>query len=690
MKLHENAAQTTMLQFRKFSATCAALLLTQLASAQWVEITANIPEVESPPADEVSVQLSGGYIFPIFDWGLGFHELLSTNDRIIAVLYDDVLISDDAGDTFAATGASFADALSPIRFGHLPEKPVIIQTVVHSGEFWVVVSSPDESPQTANLHRLLTDQLAWEPTIPLMPELDPDVHGEINHFAYDAENGIYYLATELMVVSPPVPSLIQHRANGVLLQTYDDPVQEIYVTLWSSSDLETWTELVPQNWTLPPIQTFKAHDGLLVIQPGSVSSETAESQEINSVYTSNANGELWSLSYAPPEEDHLHFSSFTPKVFFESATAEIQSSFPQTTDSFFFDQELGIVTRFRTVSISSEKSTNTWLPISVSQIIQSQDILFAIGVDPLYDGPTFPDSIFVSSNHGATWDTLDTEGLSMTQPELTDGGFLPVYLQGLRLLSKTSTHYFAVSTGEGIFGGRLWRRPVGELDLRPSTQIITQPEHGIGPLGQPVEIFVEGTGFGHLDYQWEKNGAPIHGANQASLRFDSLAADEKGDYSVTISGDLGSVTSRTVRVEPRVEFSSFAASRYPIGLREPEQDGDNDGIANIKEFLFGENNSEDFNSLKVRIRSAPDLGLPFLGDSDYLTIKVRKRIAADQYRVEALAAETIKGLKNNPLGGIPVGNPVIEGDFEIFTFRSPFSSEWTPTGFMQVQVLPSE
>ncbi len=75
--------------------------------------------------------------------------------------------------------------------------------------------------------------------------------------------------------------------------------------------------------------------------------------------------------------------------------------------------------------------------------------------------------------------------------------------------------------------------------------ITTQPVGITKLVGSNHTLSVAAAGTGPLTYQWKKNGADISGATGTSLAFTSLRIEDAGDYTVTVTNRLGSVTSST-------------------------------------------------------------------------------------------------------------------------------------------------
>jgi|GEM_PF-307023 len=74
-------------------------------------------------------------------------------------------------------------------------------------------------------------------------------------------------------------------------------------------------------------------------------------------------------------------------------------------------------------------------------------------------------------------------------------------------------------------------------------EITTHPQSQSADLGATVQFSVVATGGLPLAYQWQKNGAPIAGANSATLTLTNVTASVAGSYNVVVSNSAGSFTS---------------------------------------------------------------------------------------------------------------------------------------------------
>jgi hypothetical protein len=81
--------------------------------------------------------------------------------------------------------------------------------------------------------------------------------------------------------------------------------------------------------------------------------------------------------------------------------------------------------------------------------------------------------------------------------------------------------------------------------LPPSPPVIVQhPVSQTVGLGASVSFAVAATGTGPFTYQWNKNNAPIPGANAATFSISSVLVSDAADYTATVSNAGGNSTSQ--------------------------------------------------------------------------------------------------------------------------------------------------
>lgn len=83
-------------------------------------------------------------------------------------------------------------------------------------------------------------------------------------------------------------------------------------------------------------------------------------------------------------------------------------------------------------------------------------------------------------------------------------------------------------------------------------KILAEPERLIVSPGTNVTMSVVASGTGVIRYQWFKDGTPIPGATLASLAFSNVQLADEADYSVVVTDDIASLSSRVARLTVKV------------------------------------------------------------------------------------------------------------------------------------------
>ncbi|MET0649767.1 MAG: immunoglobulin domain-containing protein [Pyrinomonadaceae bacterium] len=115
----------------------------------------------------------------------------------------------------------------------------------------------------------------------------------------------------------------------------------------------------------------------------------------------------------------------------------------------------------------------------------------------------------------------------------------------------------------------------GSLTSNPATltvitppSIITQPVSQTVNAGQTATFTVAASGTAPFNYQWQKNGSDIAGANGTSLTLSNVQDGDAGTYAVVVSNAAGSATSGgailTVITPPTITTQP-AAQSAPLG-----------------------------------------------------------------------------------------------------------------------------
>jgi pectate lyase len=97
--------------------------------------------------------------------------------------------------------------------------------------------------------------------------------------------------------------------------------------------------------------------------------------------------------------------------------------------------------------------------------------------------------------------------------------------------------------------------------------ITTQPASQTANVGDGVVFSVVAGGTAPFNYQWQKNGSDIAGANGVSLTLSNVQVSDGGDYSVQVSNDAGVATSDPATLTIVVPPSVFLRERFADGTR---------------------------------------------------------------------------------------------------------------------------
>lgn len=78
--------------------------------------------------------------------------------------------------------------------------------------------------------------------------------------------------------------------------------------------------------------------------------------------------------------------------------------------------------------------------------------------------------------------------------------------------------------------------------------ITTQPQGATVAAGSSMQLAVVVSAEPAPTYQWHRNGTPLTGATSATLVLNNVQAADAGSYTVTVSNDIGSVTSQAASI----------------------------------------------------------------------------------------------------------------------------------------------
>ncbi|HEU5080686.1 MAG TPA: immunoglobulin domain-containing protein [Opitutaceae bacterium] len=112
--------------------------------------------------------------------------------------------------------------------------------------------------------------------------------------------------------------------------------------------------------------------------------------------------------------------------------------------------------------------------------------------------------------------------------------------------AQAGTYSVVVSNSAGSVTSTNVTLTVNAAPVGPS--ITTQPLASSVTAGQTASFSVTATGSATLKYQWAKDGNNISGATSSVYTIAVTATGDSGNYSVTVSNSVGSVTSTAVRL----------------------------------------------------------------------------------------------------------------------------------------------
>jgi hypothetical protein len=113
----------------------------------------------------------------------------------------------------------------------------------------------------------------------------------------------------------------------------------------------------------------------------------------------------------------------------------------------------------------------------------------------------------------------------------------------------------------------------------------TQPTHHSVSLGANVTNFVFASGVAPLSYQWRFNDAEIAGAIKRTLILTNVQLANAGDYTIVVTNNSGSVTSRVARLDVDPTFTMITTgpvvTDFGGSVSAAWGDYDNDGFPDL-------------------------------------------------------------------------------------------------------------
>ncbi|MBB5350863.1 putative delta-60 repeat protein [Haloferula luteola] len=237
----------------------------------------------------------------------------------------------------------------------------------------------------------------------------------------------------------------------------------------------------------------------------------------------------------------------------------------------------------------------------------------------------------------------------------------------------------------------------------PSLSILHTSGGGYAEPGDRVTFTASAVG-GALTFQWYHQGTAIPGATDPQLILDPVTPDDHGNYTMVAVDDSGRVTSAAISLQVLGASSGYdgwaAAYDLPSGLDGFDDDASGDGVANGFKFLF---------DLDPTLSSALQIEVPHpSGESELATAAlislndaagqsspdteagksyriVSFRVPIDMKGLEiGVAASTTLVMSDGSGTAHPLGQPEIDGDFQIQSFYLVPAVEDAPRLFWQL------
>jgi hypothetical protein len=125
-----------------------------------------------------------------------------------------------------------------------------------------------------------------------------------------------------------------------------------------------------------------------------------------------------------------------------------------------------------------------------------------------------------------------------------------------------------------ITGTMKFYRIKAEPAPRPPS-IVVQPQSKAAILGESVTFSLTVVGSLPLSYQWRKDGQDIFGANQATYSIAAVQPNHLGTYTVIVSNQYGTQTSRVAHLTQIMPGCPTSQYRFEDGV--PDQPATGDG-----------------------------------------------------------------------------------------------------------------
>lgn len=276
-------------------------------------------------------------------------------------------------------------------------------------------------------------------------------------------------------------------------------------------------------------------------------------------------------------------------AYFLSVEADGTPKYPYTMGRWFYGNPTGSSVNSITETVTQQVQGAPSAALIVSATANGSNV--DVGWNSV-EGATYQ---VESSADGSAWSTIaasvSSNGLTTTHTS-AEANQYRVTLTTINSYDTDGT----TGTAVGSTGTVIWASP--STDTAPA--ITTQPTAMAVDAGSSANFSVTATGTDPLTYQWAQGGVAISGATSASYTISSATATDAGDYRVTVTNSLGSVTSTTATLTVNT-------------LTDPDPDPDPEPDPDPDPEPEPQTNATRITNLSTRTKVGGDAGTPVIG-----------------------------------------------------------------------------